>query len=667
MIPKAASVLSASLIVFASAAFAQTMDYGAAQGLFGEPITTSATGTPQRVSTAPVDMDVVTAEEIRRSGATTLPAILSRLSGIDVYSWSDNNADVAIRGLNQGASNRLLVMVNGRETYTDALGVVLWENIPVRLDEIRQIEVIKGPNSALYGFNAASGVINIITYNPAFDAVNAERLTIGSDGSQAASAMRTVQWTDGGIRLSGGWNKDPETQFHPYFSGDRLARSDPSINRTVNLDGQTAIDDRSMIRLQTSATDGGMRGSYLMPFYINLSLAAGKLEYSRDIGFGQIEASVMHNHFDVGQYRNSLAIGSLSNDVTVSKLQHHFKIGADDTFRFGGEYRRDEMPSFPMHGAHLLSQDAAVSGMWNHAFSDNLSLLSALRGDRFWMNRDGPLLDGTPWTNQDYDRSLYGWSYNSALVWRPSPLDSVKISAARGLTLPSLLEFGIVNPLTVPFAPPAIPTARLLSIGNPTLQPTKVTHYEVSYERLLADWNASGKIALYHQMVSGLRDLSATDMIEPPPTPVLMSTFVNTGGARIEGLELNLKGRLNGNWRWNVNYTLEVTTDEGLVDQYHDYSRSSPRHKANAGLGWDFGNWETDVSLRYVSATDVAEQVAFGVYSLIPLKATVAVSPRVAYIVTPALRLEATGYSAFADNPVASEKRRVLFSVIANY
>lgn len=643
------------------------MDYGAAQDLFGEPITTSATGTPQRLSAAPVNMDVITAEDIRRAGSTTLPAILSRLSGIDVYTWSNNSADVAIRGLNQGGSNRLLVMVNGRETYTDALGVLLWENIPVRLDEIRQIEVIKGPNSALYGFNAASGVINIVTYNPQFDDINAERLTAGSDGSQAASAVRTAQWTDGGIRLSGSWNKDPEALFHPRYAGDRLAGSDPSINRTVNLDGQTALDDRSTLRIETSATDGAMRGTYLMPFYIDLSLAAGKIDYSRNIGFGQIEASLMHNHFDVGQYRHSLASGSLTNDVTVAKLQHLSKPDADDTLRFGTEYRRDAMPSFPAKGGHLLSQDAALSGMWNHAFSNDVSLMTALRGDRYWMQRDGPLVDGSPWTNADYDRSLYAWSYNTALVWRATPLDSVKLSAARGLTLPSLVEFGIANPMTVPFAPPYVPTAKLLSLGNPKLEPTKITHYELSYERALPQWSASGKMAAYHQIVSGLRDLSATQLIDPAPSPVLLSTYVNTGGAHLDGLEFDLKGRLGAGWRWNANYTLETVVDHGTPDQYHDYSRSTPRHKANAAIGWDVGSWESDLSLRFVSATEMAQQTAFGVYSLVPVKATVSVSPRLAYIVNPALRLEATGHSAFADNPLSSEKRRILFSVIATY
>jgi iron complex outermembrane receptor protein len=655
------------VLIYAASASAQTLDFGGAQSLFGEPITTSATGTPQRVSTAPVSIDIITADDIRHAGAATLPDILSRLSGIDVYRWSNNAADVAIRGLNQGASNRLLVMVNGRETYTDALGVVLWENIPVQPDEIRQIEVIKGPNSALYGFNAASGVINIVTYNPEYDAVAAERMTLGSDGSQNVSATRTAQWEGGGVRLSGGWSKDPETEFHPIFTGDQLATINPSINRTVNLDGQTAVDDRSQVRLQTSVTDGGFRSMYVMPYYINLSLAAGKLEYSRDTGYGVSEASLMHNHFDVGQYRNSLSIGSLSNDVTVAKLQHHFKLGTDDTLRFGTEYRHDEMPSFPLHGAHLLSQDAAASGMWNHAFANDLSLISAVRGDQFWMNRQGPMLTGTPYTNQAYDRSIFGWSYNSAVVWRPSPLDSVKLSVSRGLTLPSLLEFGVMNSLSVPFAPPAFPTATLLPIGNPDLQPTKVTQYELSYDRSFPALNANGKVALYHQMVSGLRDLSGSTLIEPPPTPTLLSTYVSTGGAHLDGLEFDVKGRFNEAWRWSANYTAEMVIDDTAIDQYHDFSRSTPRHKANLSLGWDFRSWETDVSLRYVSASEMPEQVAFGVYNLIPVKATIAVSPRIAYILTPSLRVEATGYSAFADNPVASEKRRVLFSVIANY
>jgi iron complex outermembrane receptor protein len=65
----------------------------------------------------------------------------------------------------------LLVLLNGQQVYLDDLGRTQWYTLPVELDEIRQIEIVKGPNTALFGFNAASGVINIITYDPAHESI----------------------------------------------------------------------------------------------------------------------------------------------------------------------------------------------------------------------------------------------------------------------------------------------------------------------------------------------------------------------------------------------------------------------------------------------------------------------------------------------------------------
>ena len=110
-------------------------------------------------------MDIISADEIRRSGATDLPTILSRVAGVDIQAWSAGHADVGVRGYNQARSARLLVLVNGRQAYLDHYGYTAWSTLPVRLEEIRQIEVVKGPNSALFGFNAVAGVVNIITVN----------------------------------------------------------------------------------------------------------------------------------------------------------------------------------------------------------------------------------------------------------------------------------------------------------------------------------------------------------------------------------------------------------------------------------------------------------------------------------------------------------------------
>ena len=188
-----------------SPALAQSIDYGAFEELFGEPVTTSATGTPQRASLVPTDVEIVTADMIRRSGATDTPGVLAHVVGVDVLRWGITSADVAIRGYDTPFSPRLLVLVNGRQVYLDDWGRTEWDAIPVQLAEIRQIEVVEGPNTALFGFNAAAGVINIVTYNPLYDTVNTGSVTGGTQGFVQGSIVGTGRiGQDAAIRLSAG-------------------------------------------------------------------------------------------------------------------------------------------------------------------------------------------------------------------------------------------------------------------------------------------------------------------------------------------------------------------------------------------------------------------------------------------------------------------------------
>ncbi len=661
----ASALIASSSVLIPSAAHAQIMNYGELEDLFGEPVTTSATGSPLRRSEVPVTMDIITADDIRRSGAATIPDILARLAGIDVYTWSNQSADVAIRGLNQGASNRVMLLVNGRENYTDALGTFLWQFVPVNLDEIRQIEVIKGPNSALYGFNASGGVINIITYNPQYDDVKAERATVGSDGSLASSIVRTAHWSTGGLRVSGTWTQDPENDFHPAFAGDLPARVNPSIDRRVNIDTQQQLDESTQLRLQFAATDGALRTMYIMPVSMRTSTSMAQGDLSSETALGILSMSVMNNHYNISSFFNSLApSGSLVNDVTVVKLQDLFKIGAADSFRIGMEYRLDDMPSYPIQGGDLSSQTAAVSGMWEHAFTKDISLLNAIRGDNFSLSRTGNILPGT-FTNAQYDRTIKDWSFNSALVWRPTQLDSVRLTVARGLQLPSLTEFGVMNQLQVPFAPPFIPTATLNSVGNPNLNPTRVMQYEIGYDHQITEIDGGTRLAVYHQDVHGLRDLGQPQLVAPPPVPVMLETYVPVGNASLNGVELDVKGRLGQAWRWGANYTFEAV--DSFADAYHDFRRSTPQHKFNLSLGWESGPWEAYGYLRFVTHTQMEEQVSAGVYALQDVGTVWAPTMHVAYHFTPALRAEVNAYGAFSDNAVAKQKSMTMISLVANY
>src|ERR1700733_11806698 len=127
--------------------YGQAVDYGALASLFKEPVTTSVTGSPQRVSEVPATMEIITAEDIRRSGAKDIPGVLRHVGGIDTLEWGNDNIDVGVRGYDQAYSSRLLVLVDGREVYADNYGYTPWSSVPVELGAIRQIEVVKGSNS----------------------------------------------------------------------------------------------------------------------------------------------------------------------------------------------------------------------------------------------------------------------------------------------------------------------------------------------------------------------------------------------------------------------------------------------------------------------------------------------------------------------------------------
>ena len=120
----------------------------------------------QPISQAPSNVYVITDEDIRQSGAIDLPTVLRRVPGLEIMQMTGGDFNVSARGGNQPFANKMLVMVDGRSIYGDVQGTVFWKSIPVTLPEIRRIEVLKGPASAMYGFNAFDGVINIITKSP---------------------------------------------------------------------------------------------------------------------------------------------------------------------------------------------------------------------------------------------------------------------------------------------------------------------------------------------------------------------------------------------------------------------------------------------------------------------------------------------------------------------
>jgi iron complex outermembrane receptor protein len=103
----------------------------------------------QPISEAPSNVYVISAEDIRQSGATDLPTLLRRVPGLSVIEMSGGDFNVSMRGNNQQRANRVLLLIDGRSSYVDTQGLVPWKTLPVSLLEIKQIEVLKGPASVI--------------------------------------------------------------------------------------------------------------------------------------------------------------------------------------------------------------------------------------------------------------------------------------------------------------------------------------------------------------------------------------------------------------------------------------------------------------------------------------------------------------------------------------
>jgi len=124
---------------------------------------TSAFKKPQSIKDTPAAVFVITQEDIRRSGATTIPEVLRMVPGVNVAKIDNGNWAISIRGFNGIFSDKLLVLMDGRTLYDPLFSGVFWDVQDTMLEDIERIEVVRGPGASSWGTNAVNGVINIIT------------------------------------------------------------------------------------------------------------------------------------------------------------------------------------------------------------------------------------------------------------------------------------------------------------------------------------------------------------------------------------------------------------------------------------------------------------------------------------------------------------------------
>jgi iron complex outermembrane receptor protein len=573
---------------------AQSIDYGALEQLFQEPVTTSATGSPQRVADVPANMQIVTAEDIRRSGAWDLPGILRHVTGVEFQQWSGDQPEIGVRGYDQPFSQRVLVLINGRQVYADDDSFTPWSSLPVELGAIRQIEIVSGPGSALFGFDAVGGVINIVTYDPLYDDIDVASVSAGSQQLAQGSATATLPLGKlGGVRVSGGARSDQDfPNAAAAASGDLTGRINQ--RREANLDASLRMNDSTSLRVEASTTgvqENLFSSAYQYDFdHFDTQSVKGQL--SSDGGYGLLTLTAYANYLD--QMSTVGVLGTpvhLTDRVSVAQAEDVFKLGASSTFRAALEYRHESTNTSPITGADVFYNVISASGMWSWQLSPALALTNAVRVDRLILGRDGATPAGYPFSNSQWDRNLLTPSYNSGLVWKLDYQDTLRLMAGRATLLPNLVELG-----SLLAQEPGVGIT-----GTPTLSPTVVDNYEIDWDRELPQWRARLRTALFYQFTDEL--IAVTGAVLPSATGVYV-TPQDIGDSDALGASVTFNARLLEHWRWGANLSLERLHDSfgSATATNADLAEprlATPQLLANANLGWSEGRWESDAYVLY--------------------------------------------------------------------
>ena len=601
---------------------AQTEDYGSFQKLFGEPITTSATGSPQRESDVPVTMEIISQDEIRRSGLPTIPDILGRYTSISVWRNSPLQADVAIRGYNRNLSNRLLVLVNGRQVFTTVFNFTAWPSIPVQLDEIRQIEVVRGPNTALFGFNAVGGVVNIVTYNPLYDDRDVVRGRVGNLAHREGSAVVTTRFGDvGGIRISAGGAQsnqfDDESDL--AFEQGLAPLEDEPDKRSLSVDSLWQLAPDVQFRLEATVSNtqtlGVSPGGPQLRFENDTHSIKGSL--IADTNAGLIELKGYHNDVEIDFFDSFQGSNRVTEDLTVLRLQDLLSLGPN-TLRGAVEFRDvggaanandvslpDVTQSQTIDNGTIGYRIYSADMMWNRPVTDWLEVTASGRVDHVRFDRDGNVLPGIQSNDAAFDgKARTEYSYNIAGLFKPTAKDRIRLITSRGTSIPSLLELGS-SPVLIP-PPPQSPagTPDIVLEGTPDAPTTETLHFELGYERKIAAISGRARASTFYQINNDLREFSQTI------TDGRSLTNISNGDSTMFGIELEGEGKfdvtaLNGQASWHIDYSVFAIDDD--LDQHLEDGanvapdRQTPTHMVNARLGFTRGALELNGFFEYVS------------------------------------------------------------------
>ncbi len=473
--------------------------------VFFQPIETVITAgrTEQSIERSPATITVISSEEIEASGALTLPDLLRFVPGIDVMSITSSHSELNARGLNQLLSNKMLVLVDGRSVYFDFYGGVIWQGLPILLSQIDRIEIVRSPGSALYGANAFSGVINIITKKPRQLRGGHLQVQGGEYGTLYTSAVQ------------GGWEGDTEYRVSLGTRKNNSFKKTDESSEDVVL-GNIYIEQRYGKDTRISVEAGLSRGQIVQVVRIDETKFEATTTFAKmNLEHGSFKLQTFWNRGDQlggAFFPPDDDVDILYNTFDV-EAQHMLNIGRKNTFIYGGTYRFNTIESNIIDKDHEENLEAAYVQNEFRPISE-VSLLAGAR------------IDNHPIVGINF-------SPRGSIIYSPTIHHTIRFSVGKAFRNPSFTDsyFHLITPITPPF--PGGPDKLSLE-GSTDLESEKITTYEIGY-MYFPGYRLRMEIDLF---MYSFKDYIAFD--NPiPDGPTLIQSYVNLGSAKANGFEVS--------------------------------------------------------------------------------------------------------------------------------
>ncbi|HWN06219.1 MAG TPA: TonB-dependent receptor, partial [Steroidobacteraceae bacterium] len=472
---------------------------------------TSVSRVAESLRNSPAAVFVITAEDIRRSGVTSVPEALRLAPGVEVARRSAYEWSVSIRGFNSDLANKLLVLIDGRSVYSPLFAGVFWDVQDTLLEDVERIEIVSGPGGTLWGANAVNGVINIIT-READDTQGGYGEILGGNEDRVI----------GGFRYGGRFGESGAARAYVKYveresslsSGGGQAVDGTHMSRAgFRVDWDARNDDS--FAMVGEAYSGETEGLFSEEFTIG-TLPSGIFRDAVDISganvlgrwqrrLGAASELSLQAYFDHTQ-RDIPNTYDERRDTLDLDFQHRTPLGTRHDFLWGLTYRNtsDRIENTLFATFDPPSRDFRQYGVF---LQDRI----AVAPDRLY------LTIGTKLGHNDYTGVEN--QPNIRLAWHPDNRQTLWSAVSRGVRIPSRLDHDLV--LTVPAAAPGFPLPFYFIVtGNEDFQPEEMLAYEAGYRIQHGD-DLSLDVSLFRNEYDGLQTNEPDEpiLVFVPPLP----------------------------------------------------------------------------------------------------------------------------------------------------